>query len=300
MKPREQMKSASFLLPHRLTEAALRNGNPSARKPAAPHNTSKQPLGFIVQGDTIAGPTPVVGIVAIEASRLLQSRLAVVHAVPQLGVAFSRPLQIALLLAVELLTGRLTSRAAGQLNNAGKTRPTKESDARSPPEGHGAWYLSLPPTSIIGHKPLHVLQVSPYFPPTWAYGGIPRIVHGLSRALVQRGHRISVWTTDAFDAKNKSGMNGIHIASKTWTFWSLKTSRTDSLTVTNSFFRPTWEQPWIRWTMSIWCTSTDTGTCSTTSPSAGPRRGGFLGCSPQTAPFRDRSEKLAQSLSGTP
>ena len=70
---------------------------------------------------------------------------------------------------------------------------------------------------------MHVLQVSPYFPPTWAYGGIPRIVHGLSSALVQRGHRISVWTTDAFDAEKRSGMDGIHciedvdiLISKNW------------------------------------------------------------------------------------
>lgn len=47
---------------------------------------------------------------------------------------------------------------------------------------------------------MHVLQVSPYFPPTWAYGGIPRIVDGLSRALVRRGLQVSVLTTDALDA----------------------------------------------------------------------------------------------------
>jgi glycosyltransferase involved in cell wall biosynthesis len=46
---------------------------------------------------------------------------------------------------------------------------------------------------------VHVLQVTPYFPPTWAYGGIPRIVDGLSRALVEAGHRVSVLTTDALD-----------------------------------------------------------------------------------------------------
>lgn len=44
---------------------------------------------------------------------------------------------------------------------------------------------------------MHVLQVTPYYPPTWAYGGIPRIVDGLSRALVDRGHRVTVLTTDA-------------------------------------------------------------------------------------------------------
>jgi glycosyltransferase involved in cell wall biosynthesis len=47
---------------------------------------------------------------------------------------------------------------------------------------------------------MHVLQVTPYFPPTWAYGGIPRIVDGLSRALVRQGVQVTVLTTDALDA----------------------------------------------------------------------------------------------------
>lgn len=51
---------------------------------------------------------------------------------------------------------------------------------------------------------MHVLQVTPYFPPTWAYGGIPRIVDGLSRALVQQGARVTVLTTDAFDATSRA------------------------------------------------------------------------------------------------
>lgn len=50
---------------------------------------------------------------------------------------------------------------------------------------------------------MHILQVTPYFPPTWAYGGIPRIVDGLSRALVQKGHRVTVLTTDAMDAVSR-------------------------------------------------------------------------------------------------
>ena len=45
---------------------------------------------------------------------------------------------------------------------------------------------------------MHVLHVAPYFPPTWAFGGIPRVVDGLTRALVGRGARVSVLTTDAF------------------------------------------------------------------------------------------------------
>lgn len=53
---------------------------------------------------------------------------------------------------------------------------------------------------------MHILQVSPYFPPTWAYGGIPRIVDGLSRGLAERGHAVSVLTTDAFDGARRAGL----------------------------------------------------------------------------------------------
>ncbi len=55
-------------------------------------------------------------------------------------------------------------------------------------------------------SPVHVLHVTPYFPPTWAYGGIPRIVDGLSRALADDGIEVTVLTTDAFDGQRRSGM----------------------------------------------------------------------------------------------
>jgi glycosyltransferase involved in cell wall biosynthesis len=51
---------------------------------------------------------------------------------------------------------------------------------------------------------VHILQITPYFPPTWAYGGIPRIVDGLSRALIARGHQVTVLTTDAMDAQTRA------------------------------------------------------------------------------------------------
>jgi len=51
---------------------------------------------------------------------------------------------------------------------------------------------------------VHVLQVTPYFPPTWAYGGIPRIVYGLGRALCELGVEVSVLTTDAMDARSRA------------------------------------------------------------------------------------------------
>ncbi len=53
---------------------------------------------------------------------------------------------------------------------------------------------------------MHILQVTPYFPPTWAYGGIPRIVDGLSRALLARGHQLTVLTTDALDANERAAV----------------------------------------------------------------------------------------------
>lgn len=51
---------------------------------------------------------------------------------------------------------------------------------------------------------MRVLHVTPYFPPTWAYGGIPRVVHGLARAQVALGAEVRVWTTDVYDAERRA------------------------------------------------------------------------------------------------
>ena len=56
---------------------------------------------------------------------------------------------------------------------------------------------------------MHVLHVTPYFPPTWAYGGIPRIVYGLGCAQLGLGMEVSVWTTDAFDSGTRSGVDPV-------------------------------------------------------------------------------------------
>ncbi|MEC8379799.1 MAG: glycosyltransferase family 4 protein [Myxococcota bacterium] len=50
---------------------------------------------------------------------------------------------------------------------------------------------------------MHILHVSPYYPPSWAYGGIPRIVSGLSTHQVRLGHKVTVLTTDAFDSSQR-------------------------------------------------------------------------------------------------
>ncbi len=50
---------------------------------------------------------------------------------------------------------------------------------------------------------MRVLHVTPYYPPTWAYGGIPRVVGGLARAQAALGVDVNVWTTDAYDATRR-------------------------------------------------------------------------------------------------
>lgn len=51
--------------------------------------------------------------------------------------------------------------------------------------------------------PLHILHVAPYGPDAWAYGGIPRVVAAMTHGLVQRGHRVTLCTTDAHDGETR-------------------------------------------------------------------------------------------------
>src|SRR5688572_17209156 len=51
--------------------------------------------------------------------------------------------------------------------------------------------------------PLCVLHVTPYSGDAWAYGGIPRLSQAMVRSLADRGHRVTICTTDACDADNR-------------------------------------------------------------------------------------------------
>ncbi len=51
---------------------------------------------------------------------------------------------------------------------------------------------------------MRVLHVTPCYPPTWAYGGVPRVVYALARAQAAAGLDVRVWTTDAFDEKGRA------------------------------------------------------------------------------------------------
>lgn len=52
--------------------------------------------------------------------------------------------------------------------------------------------------------PLRILHVTPYWEAAWAFGGIPRLVPPMARALARRGHEVTVATTDAADARRRA------------------------------------------------------------------------------------------------
>ena len=50
---------------------------------------------------------------------------------------------------------------------------------------------------------MHILHLSPYYSPAYAFGGVARAVEGLAGALVERDHQVTVLTTDALDQKRR-------------------------------------------------------------------------------------------------
>jgi glycosyltransferase involved in cell wall biosynthesis len=58
---------------------------------------------------------------------------------------------------------------------------------------------------------MRVLHVTPCYPPTWAYGGIPRVVYALARAQAALGHEVHVWTTDAMSETGRSEMPAVRV-----------------------------------------------------------------------------------------
>ncbi|MGB3904052.1 MAG: hypothetical protein WBB22_03955 [Anaerolineae bacterium] len=50
---------------------------------------------------------------------------------------------------------------------------------------------------------MRMLKVIRHCFPAWAYGGTLRIVHEVSQRLVQRGHFVTVVTTDALDEEGR-------------------------------------------------------------------------------------------------
>jgi len=65
---------------------------------------------------------------------------------------------------------------------------------------------------------MKILQVINAFPPAWGAGGPARVAYEISKELVKRGHEVTVYTTDVYDAysrlkykRNPMNMDGIEI-----------------------------------------------------------------------------------------
>lgn len=58
-------------------------------------------------------------------------------------------------------------------------------------------------------SPLHILSVTPYYSPAWAYGGPVRVACEVAVRLVRRGHIVEVLTTDALDSGRRAEA-GLH------------------------------------------------------------------------------------------
>ena len=50
---------------------------------------------------------------------------------------------------------------------------------------------------------MNILQITPYFYPAWSYGGVPRVVYELSRALVRSGNKVVTLTTDVLSKEKR-------------------------------------------------------------------------------------------------
>ncbi len=50
---------------------------------------------------------------------------------------------------------------------------------------------------------MRILHLTPYYAPAYAFGGVVRSVEGMTRALVGRGHSVTVLTTDALDQQSR-------------------------------------------------------------------------------------------------
>ncbi|MDE2855130.1 MAG: glycosyltransferase [Chloroflexota bacterium] len=50
---------------------------------------------------------------------------------------------------------------------------------------------------------MRILHLTPYYRPAYAFGGVVRSVEGMATALAERGHEVTVLTTDALDQRGR-------------------------------------------------------------------------------------------------
>ncbi|MDE2635918.1 MAG: glycosyltransferase [Chloroflexota bacterium] len=64
---------------------------------------------------------------------------------------------------------------------------------------------------------MRILHLTPYYKPAYAFGGVVRSVEGMATSLVQRGHEVTVLTTDALDQQRRytgainETIDGVHV-----------------------------------------------------------------------------------------
>lgn len=56
---------------------------------------------------------------------------------------------------------------------------------------------------------MHILHITPYYAPAWAYGGSARVAYELATRTAAQGHTVTVLTTDALDAARRAAP-GMH------------------------------------------------------------------------------------------
>ena len=64
---------------------------------------------------------------------------------------------------------------------------------------------------------MNILHLTPYYAPAYSFGGVVRAVEGMTQALVQRGHAVTVLTTDAltttarYTGPSEETINGVRV-----------------------------------------------------------------------------------------
>jgi len=58
---------------------------------------------------------------------------------------------------------------------------------------------------------MKILQVVPYFPPAYAFGGPVKVAYQISKELIKKGHEVVVYTTDVKDFDSRLEMNSNNI-----------------------------------------------------------------------------------------
>ena len=87
---------------------------------------------------------------------------------------------------------------------------------------------------------MKILQVSNFFKPSWETGGVTKVNYEISKNLAQRGHDVTVYTTDGFSSrlnvpKNKAtNVDGIRV----YYFYNLMHSLAKKMKITTPYYLP--------------------------------------------------------------